>query len=147
MRKCTINATSTQDKTTLWQILTDIASYPQRARYCQRVYNITDIKVGGGFDDVTTILWLPLHMHHQFTRVEVNKALAFDLPLQFGGNMTQTYELVHQDSGINIVITIEFDLRNRLYDMLIGRLLQNKLQKMLVSIVTSLPHATITSSV
>ncbi len=136
MTMTTITVTALSKNITLekaWEFLTDIEKYPQRVKYLKKV-KIYGTGKGSRWDDITTILWIPLKMRHTVTAYEKYHHYCFELPLFFGGTMKQEYLLSEKNRNDTIIkSTITYDLGNKFLNNTIGTILKYRLKKMLES--------------
>lgn len=115
-----------------WDLVTDIEKYPQRVKYVKKVKSY-GTGIGSQWDDVTTILWIPLRMRHTVKSIEKNKEYSFVIPLHFGGYMEQKYTLSWEDDKSITRALIKYDLGNKFLNATIGSILKKRLKNMLIS--------------
>lgn len=115
-----------------WDMITDIEKYPQRVKYVKKV-KVYGAGLGSEWDDVTTILWIPMRMRHTVNSLIKNKEYGFTIPLYFGGTMVQKYTLSEKDHESVINGSITFDLGNKILNAALGPILENRLKNMLIS--------------
>ena len=124
----------------LWRILADISQYPYHVTFVKDtiLYGIT--RVGTNWDDITTILWVPLRMRHIITTMDQHRAFAFDLILPLGGTMRQEYVLHDVANETVLIVSVHFDLGNKLANVVVGPLLERRLRRMFSDTFTRLRH-------
>lgn len=117
----------------LWDLLTNIKIYPKNVKYVKSVKISGPLKVGKEWEDITTILWIPMRVKHITTEVVENKKLSLEVPLPFGGKMLQSVNLEGGNQNCRIWGGINFDLGNPVFNLIIGPILKKRLQTMLLS--------------
>jgi hypothetical protein len=116
-----------------WKLLTDIEKYPQRIKYVKKVV-VHDTGVGSQWDDITTILWIPLKMPHTVISSKKNREYSFEVPLLFGGIMKQKYCLSSESATSTLIYcSITYDLGLKILNRTIGLILKRRLKSMLES--------------
>lgn len=137
----TIKVTAKSNKISLenaWSLITEIEKYPSRVKFVKKV-KVYGRGEGSRWDDVTTILWVPLTMHHTVTSYKKNKEYSFKIPLGLGGKMRQKYILIKETPNtIKVDGSITYDLGSKLLNKTIGIILQRRLKKMLVSSIQNI---------
>lgn len=132
----TVRITACSTKISLenaWNLITDIEKYPQRVKYVKKV-KVYGRGVGAFWEDITSILWIPIKIQHTITAYKKNKEYSFTIPLSFGGRMTQKYMLLKENPKKIIVKgLITYDLGSKILNDTIGTILKPRLKKMLIS--------------
>lgn len=116
----------------LWNLITDIEKYPQRVKYVKKV-KVHGTGLGSKWDDITTILWIPMRMRHTVNAFNKNKEYGFIIPLRFNGYMEQKYTLFRNDEKSIVEGVVKFDLGNKILDKVLGSVLKKNLKTMLES--------------
>jgi len=119
----------------LWDLLTNIKIYPKNVKYVKSVKISGPLKVGKEWEDITTILWIPMRVKHVTAEVVRNKKLSLEVLLPFGGKMLQSVNLEGDNQNCRIWGGINFDLGNPVFNLIIGPILKKRLQTMLLSTV------------
>ncbi|MBU3978980.1 hypothetical protein KJ980_04995 [Patescibacteria group bacterium] len=120
------------DLETAWNKIIDIEKYPQRVKYVKKV-KVHNTGLGSKWDDITTILWIPIKMRHTVNYLQKNKEYGFKVYMYFGGCMEQKYTLSQKDKKLIIHALITFDLGNKLLNASLGFVLKKRLRNMLIS--------------
>lgn len=121
-----------------WELITDIEKYPQRVRYVKKV-KVRGAGVGSQWEDLTTILWIPIKMQHTITSFKKNKEYGFTIPLSFGGIMKQNYIISKEkQNAVTIKGSITYDLGNKFLNNTIGSILNRRLKKMLLTSIRNI---------
>lgn len=115
-----------------WDIITDIDKFPQRVKYVKKV-KVFGTGIGSEWDDITTILWIPLQMRHTVKSFNKNKEYSFIIRFHPGGYMEQKYSLSQKDQGSIIQALIKFDLGNKFLNTTLAPILKKRLRNMLTS--------------
>ncbi len=115
-----------------WDIITDIEKYPQRVKYVKKVKMFGE-GVGSEWDDITTILWIPMRMRHKVSSFNKNKEYSFIIHFLANGYMEQKYSLSQKNEGSIIHALIKYDFGNKFLNVTLGSILKNRLKNMLVS--------------
>ncbi len=121
-----------------WKLITEIEKYPQRVKYVKKV-KVYGAGVGSQWEDLTTILWIPLTMRHTITSFKKNEEYGFTIPLSFGGVMKQNYIISKEKrDAVTIKGSITYDLGNKFLNNTIGSILNRRLKKMLLSSIRNI---------
>lgn len=129
--KITIFYKNTPPKKT-WDMITNIEKYPQYVKFVKKV-KLYGTGIGSQWDDITTILWLPLKMHHTVNSFLENKEYGFIVHLPIGGYMEQKYTFSQKDQGTSIQALVTYDFENKFFNATIGSILKGRLENMLIS--------------
>lgn len=129
--KITLHSKNTPLEKT-WRILTDIEKYPRRVKYVKKT-KIYGTGIGSRWDDITTILWIPMRMRHTVKSFDKNKEYSFIIRFLANGHMEQKYEISQKDGTAIIQALVTYDLGNKLLNMTLGSILEKRLKNMLVS--------------
>ena len=113
-----------------WKMLSDIQKYNQRVKFVRKVTLYTNTK-GTYWDDITTILWIPLKIKHKITSMKKNQKICYDTKLPLNGFMKQNFALSKNDKNVFIEGTINFDLGNKILNNTLGIILKKRLTEML----------------
>jgi ribosome-associated toxin RatA of RatAB toxin-antitoxin module len=125
-------ATSELTLDEMWHRVSDIKTYPQRIKYCRRVWDV-DFREGGGYTDTTTLLWWPLTIRHHIAEVHYPTQIKYDLNHPGGWTSTQTFTFGRDGDRTTLQATVVFHFDNPLYDRVFGFLLKPRLVRMLGS--------------
>lgn len=117
---------------TIWQRVSEIETYPKRIKYCQRVFDI-DIREGGHYTDVTTLLWVPITIRHTIESIKQLTEIKYFLTLPGGGVSQQMYHFSHEHGKAVLVAKVTFDLGHPILTETIGVILKYRLVRMLRS--------------
>lgn len=115
-----------------WDLITDIEKFPQRVKYVKKV-KVFGTGVGSKWDDITTILWIPMRMRHTVKSFDKNKEYSFIIRFPSNGQMEQKYTISQKDGESIIQALVTYDLGNKLLNMTLGSILKKRLENMLVS--------------
>ncbi len=115
-----------------WDLITDIEKFPQRVKYVKKV-RVFGTGVGSEWDDITTILWIPMRMRHTVKSFDKNKEYSFIIRFLSNGHMEQKYAISQKDGKSIIQALVTYDLGNKLLNMTLGSILKKRLENMLVS--------------
>lgn len=116
-----------------WTLLTEIETYPKKIKFIKKV-KVYGTGKGSRWDDLTTILWIPLLMHHTVTSFKQNAEYAFHIPLKTGGFMDHKYIITkNNQKGAKVDMIVTFDLGNKFLNITLGILLKQRLKDMLIS--------------
>lgn len=115
----------------VWELLTDIKSYPQYMEFVREVKAPKVFKEGVCWSDITNIFWIPLEIKHKIIKIEKNKKFIYELFLPMGGTMMEEIGLTVSGKGTKIHSEIKFTFKNRLVDFVLGSLLKKRLREML----------------
>lgn len=138
MRKVSLEVKYPIPIQTFWQQVVDINNYPKYFKYMQSAKLLGSAEVGAQWEDLTTILWLPMKIKHKITKLDENKEIAFEVALPTGGEMYQKMVL-EGDNGVTKVFgEIKFELGNKWIDFFLGPILEMRLKKMVSSAYESI---------
>lgn len=115
-----------------WDLITDIEKFPQRVKYVKKV-KAFGTGVGSEWDDITTILWIPMRMRHTVKSFDKNKEYSFIIRFLSNGYMEQKYAISQKEGKAIIQALVTYDLGNKLLNMTLGSILKKRLENMLVS--------------
>jgi len=115
-----------------WDLITDIEKFPQRVKYVKKV-KVFGTGVGSEWDDITTILWIPMRMRHTVKSFDKNKEYSFIIRFLSNGYMEQKYAISQKDGKSTIQALVTYDLGNKLLNITLGSILKKRLENMLVS--------------
>jgi hypothetical protein len=113
----------------------DIETYPQRIKFCKKVYDI-DFKLGGSYTDVSTLLWIPATVRHNIVSVSYPTEVKYLLEMPLGATSKHSYQLTREKGMITLLVEVTFDLghpRLRLLANMVGFILARRLVIMLKS--------------
>ncbi len=119
----------------LWHLVRDIESYPQRIKYCKKVYDI-DFKHGGSYTDVTTLLWIPATIRHQIVSAKYPTEIKYFLSMPLGATSNYSFKLKHKQGKTILEVEVDFDLGHHhlpLLPRIVGFVLARRLVSMLKS--------------
>jgi hypothetical protein len=133
MRTVAVTARTAAPREAAWQLLVDVAAYPGRVSFVRRVRLHGPLAVGARWDDLTTILWLPLWVRHTVTRLDPPRAFAFAVHLPGGGAMEQAFALHRAGPVTELRARVRFALAPAVVDAVLGPLLARRLTAMLAS--------------
>jgi hypothetical protein len=128
----------TTDKFTadnLWHRVRDIETYPQRIKFCKKVYDI-DFKHGGSYTDVTTLLWIPATVRHEIVSAKYPTEIKYSLKMPLGATSQHSFRLKRKNGKIVLLVEVTFDLghpRLRLLGNIVSYILARRLVTMLKS--------------
>lgn len=131
MRK--LHLTGSTDKLTqqqMWERIINVLDYPKFVKYCKSV-KVGKMEKGGGYEDVTTLLWIPVKAGHTITEITPPERIHYDLKLPFGATMQMKFMLKPNTKGTELTAIIDFDLGNRLYNYTLGHFLEERQHVML----------------
>lgn len=120
----------------VWDLLIDIEKYPERVKFVKKI-EIHGVGKGSKWDDTTTILWLPLTMHHTVKNFVKNEEYSFSLPIWGGGSMEQAYTIKEEGKKVIVEAVVNFTLGHEIFNLTIGKILKARLKEMLISAVLS----------
>src|SRR5579862_9534631 len=115
----------------LWLAIADLEKYPEVVKYCKKI-TVTEIKEGGTFQDVTTLLWIPMKITHVITKLKPHEEIHFFLPLPGGGKMWHKFSFKQDGEHGLMIADISFDLGNELYNATVGYLLEKRWEALLI---------------
>ncbi len=135
MRKVSVSETVRLPVSDVWSLITNLDLYPKFVKFVKSVSYSKKLQKGSGFHDVTTIMWVPIRVHHHVEVFEVNKTLGFYVKMLFNGFMRQRVYLTSKGNTTTIEQTVEFSFNNPLLDFLAGPILEKRVKEMLYHIV------------
>lgn len=143
MKKVALEAKLNIRTEDLWRVLIDIKNYPRYVKFLKHTAVNGKIKVGTRWDDVTTILWIPIPVRHKIIKLDPHKEFSFFLSLPIHGTMTQTYRLKKDGKNTLVNAEISFDLGSFLENFLLGTLLEKRLKVMLLDTLENIKKSII----
>lgn len=113
----------------------DIETYPQRIKFCKKVYDV-DFKHGGSYTDVSTVLWIPATVRHEIVSVKYPTEIKYFLKMPLGATSQHSFKLKRERGKIILLVEVTFDLghpRLRVLANVVGYILAHRLVTMLKS--------------
>ncbi len=117
---------------TMWHRVADITTYPQRIKYCHKVWDV-DLREGGGYTDLTTIMWVPLTINHHIVEERYHTRIKYSLAHWGGWTSTQTYTFTTDQDITTLEANISFDFGNQVLNNTFGPILKKRIVRMLES--------------
>lgn len=105
-----------------WFLFTDVDNFPHFLKYCYKARIEGEFKVGGYWYDWTTLVYLPLKVRHQITKIALEKELVYLIknPLM---SIEQTIKLSDLEKQTKVDIGYKINFRNRLVEIVLGPLI------------------------
>lgn len=131
MRKIVMEVkTKVLSREAMWDKIIHIERYPEWVKYCKKI-DITEVKEGATFSDITTLLWIPMKIHHKIISIKKYKEIIFFLPLPGGGKMWHTFTFGQDHDETYMRAEIKFDLGNILFNNTVGYILEKRWENIL----------------
>jgi ribosome-associated toxin RatA of RatAB toxin-antitoxin module len=121
----------------MWHRVSDIRSYPQRVKYCRRVWGV-DFREGGEYTDTTTLLWVPITIHHHIAEVSYPTRIKYELSHPGGWSSTQIFTFGSKPGLTTLEAKISFHFDNPIFDYALGLVLKPRLVRMFKSVFPEL---------
>lgn len=132
MRKIRVSATTTLPPSQVWEMVSDIKNWPDYVEFVKWIKLAGPVHEGTYFDDLTVILWIPVKIRHKIIKIEKERELLLEAYMPYRkGLMYQSVLIKKQGKLTEVVIEIKFEI-NFLFDLLIGWLVQFRLNQMVV---------------
>ncbi len=114
----------------IWELLTDLTLYTKYVKHTQKVYGPKKLTIGTGWQDWSTMLWVPIKVSHKVVVFDKNKAIGFDIPFPWpvGGEMIQRIYLERNGPKTKFNASMKFRFGNRFVNILISSILKARLR-------------------
>jgi ribosome-associated toxin RatA of RatAB toxin-antitoxin module len=123
----------------MWHRVSDVQAYPQRIKYCRKVWDV-DFREGGGYTDTTTLLWWPIKIRHHIAKVQYPTQIVYDLHHQDPGwTSTQTFTFSAEGDRTMLQAEVTYHFDNPIFDRTFGLILRPRLVQMLRSAFPEIP--------
>ncbi|OGY32668.1 MAG: hypothetical protein A3A57_02715 [Candidatus Woykebacteria bacterium RIFCSPLOWO2_01_FULL_41_12] len=142
MRRILVQPKFNVGKGRLWDFFVNIKNYPKIIPFCQRVEIKDGLKVGGQWVDWSTILWIPLKMNHDIVQVQEPSCLRYKIRTFFGSELGQNLILEGNDSKSSVQAEITIDLKPRLLDIFLGKLVEKRNREMIEGTIKNVRRLT-----
>lgn len=116
----------------MWDRIVTVKDYPKWVKFCKSV-TVAKVEKGGGYRDVTTLLWIPIVINHVITKLTPKKDIWYFLTLPGGGKMWCKFSFSLEDSISQVYAEIEFDLGSRIANFAFGHILEKRWEDMIRS--------------
>ncbi len=113
-----------------WRCLTDLKLYPKYVKHVLKVRGPKELSVGDEWQDLSTMLWLPLFAKHKVAILDKHKMVGYDITFSSfgGGEMIQRVHLTKNGQKTKFNASIKFRINNRLLNFLISPVLKSRLK-------------------
>lgn len=122
--------TKVLSKEAMFDKIFHIERYPQWVKYCKKIY-VNEIKEGATFEDITTILWIPMKINHTILSIKKNKEIIFFMNLPGGGKMWHIFTFDQKGEYTYMRSEVTFDLGNQLYNNTVGYILEKRWENLM----------------
>lgn len=123
------------DKSYAWELLTDVKTYPEYLKFVKKVRVLAPLNKNGAWEDKHTVLFIPLTTRHKVTEYIFGKKITFCLNLPFSGTVIEKLEVEGIGKGSKITFTFEIFTPNRIYDFILGSILEKRLKILIEDLV------------
>lgn len=127
-------------KSGVWKELTDINKYPEYLKFVKKVKVLRPLGKEGVWQDLHTVLFIPLLTKHFVIEFEPEKKIVYMLKLPFLGKVIEEIEVVGINKGTKATFTIEIYIPNKFFDSTLGNLLEKRLRILVDDLVVKIQN-------
>lgn len=114
-----------------WCAISDVKNLPLWAKFVTKSQAGGPLEEGSIYSDITTILWIPLKIKHIVKDIKKEERITLELPLFFGGMMWENFVIKKRGNDTYVRAEVSFDLKWSVIDLVIGTILEKRVDKML----------------